>query len=382
MPRVLIGGDVVPLGRALPAFEEGDAAAVFHDLLPAFEAADLAVVNLECPLIEREEPIRKTGPHLGAPTRCAGLLGSAGIGAATLANNHILDHGPQGLQSTVRACAEAGVETFGAGANLDEAARLRVLDAAGLRVGCLGMAEREWCAAGADTAGACPAGAVEFVRAVRQAAGTYDFLLVLLHAGLDYYPYPTPRLRDLCRFMIEEGAGAVVCQHSHRPGSCEWYRGGLIVYGQGNLVFDPFRPMPPFYHRGFLVDLEVAGPGTCEARFLPYVQSLDGPGARRMAAEGEAEFLEDLEGRNRAIADEAFVREEFRRTCRQRLASYLSTLHGSGAVLRWLHNRLGWLDWVYGPEKLAWVLNVLRREGHREAIEEACLDRLEPPEGG
>ena len=43
-----------------------------------------------------------------------------------LANNHIFDHGPQGLENTLAVCAKAGVSTVGAGANLAAARQILV----------------------------------------------------------------------------------------------------------------------------------------------------------------------------------------------------------------------------------------------------------------
>ncbi len=88
MATLLIGADVSPIGGNLPYFERGNAEALFHDLLPLFRAADLTVANLECPLIERESPICKTGPVFGAPGACVEALQKAGIGLLSLANNH------------------------------------------------------------------------------------------------------------------------------------------------------------------------------------------------------------------------------------------------------------------------------------------------------
>ena len=49
----------MPTGRVLPCFERGDAAAIFHDLLEDIRSADLAIVNLECPLTDVDSPIPK-----------------------------------------------------------------------------------------------------------------------------------------------------------------------------------------------------------------------------------------------------------------------------------------------------------------------------------
>ncbi|MFA5240456.1 MAG: CapA family protein, partial [Phycisphaerae bacterium] len=121
MPNILIGGDLCPIGRNQSLFEQGNAALLLNDLLPEFENADLSIVNLECPLIRDESPIVKCGPVLGAPTTCVNGMKAASINMFNLANNHIMDHGTQGLQTTIETLEQHGIMHVGAGTNLDEA---------------------------------------------------------------------------------------------------------------------------------------------------------------------------------------------------------------------------------------------------------------------
>src|SRR5258708_7141633 len=136
--KIIIGGDICPIRRNADYFCKGDARGLFNDLLEEFEAADLAVVNLECPLIEQKTPIDKTGPVLEGPAGAVRGIVQSHIRCVGLANNHILDHSAPGLESTLRACAAAGIQTFSAGRNLEEAGRMLVVKAGPLRIGLLG----------------------------------------------------------------------------------------------------------------------------------------------------------------------------------------------------------------------------------------------------
>ncbi len=51
MVNIIIAGDTCPIGRNEDIFRLGNAKALLNNLLPKFEKADLAIVNLECPLI-------------------------------------------------------------------------------------------------------------------------------------------------------------------------------------------------------------------------------------------------------------------------------------------------------------------------------------------
>src|SRR6185503_10439903 len=164
MTTILIGADICPIGDNLPHFEAGDARRLLNDLLPEFKAADLAIANLECPLIEQSAPIQKTGPTFGASRSCIRAIKNAGISLLGLANNHIMDHGPSGLRNTIEVCAAHDIAIVGAGENLEKAREIVVTTIGNVRVGVLAMAEHEFSIATKDSPGASPLDLVDFVR--------------------------------------------------------------------------------------------------------------------------------------------------------------------------------------------------------------------------
>jgi poly-gamma-glutamate synthesis protein (capsule biosynthesis protein) len=66
MITVIIGGDVCPIGRSLRYFKNMKIDFLFNDLLQEIQNSDFSIVNLECPLINENTPIRKSGPVLAS----------------------------------------------------------------------------------------------------------------------------------------------------------------------------------------------------------------------------------------------------------------------------------------------------------------------------
>jgi poly-gamma-glutamate capsule biosynthesis protein CapA/YwtB (metallophosphatase superfamily) len=369
MVSLIIGADVCPIEGNQPYFLNGDAGALLHDLLPEFEQADLSVANLECPLIEHQTPILKTGPTFGEPDACINGIKQAGIDVLCLANNHILDHGAPGLHNTLQVCARAGIETVGAGSNLDAARRILIRDVGGLKVGIFAVAEHEFSIATKHSPGANPLDLIDFVRNVADHRGQFDYLIVLLHGG-DEFLVPSPRIQNTCRFLVEMGANAVIVQHSHVLGGYEDYRGGHIVYGQGALLMDEaiYRDRRSF-HEGFLVKLSIAADATSSMKIVPFIQSDPAPGARRMDQAKEQEFCRLLTQRSAAIRDDAFVQAEWLRFCEENKHAYISGLLGHNRILSKL-NAGGWLTrFLYNQRVLLGVRNIVCCETHRDAIE-------------
>jgi poly-gamma-glutamate capsule biosynthesis protein CapA/YwtB (metallophosphatase superfamily) len=363
--EVLIGGDVCPTERDQSLFKEGNAVGIFHDLLEEFATADLAIVNLEFPLIEEPSPIRKTGPVLAAPSDCVKGLVSSHIKCVGLANNHILDHGAQGVENTLGVCSAAGLLTFGAGKTREEAGRILVVKVGDLRLGLLAIAEQEWSIATEHSPGANPLDPIHFVRTIQKSRGSYDFLIVLLHSGIEQYPFPTPRQMETSRFIIEQGAGIVISQHSHCAGCYESYQNGHIIYGQGNLIFDS-PDQDQSWHEGFLVRLLVNDDLTCEWQPIPYVQSEAEAGAKRMPPERERAFLNTLRERSRAIQEPGRVDAEWDKYCGERHHYFMSSMLGHNRLLRRLNRDRGAIARLYPEERFMLMTNILRCAIHRE----------------
>src|SRR5688572_8167042 len=98
--------------------------------------ADLAFVNLEVPLCAGGRPADKlvnlrSGPELAGPLR------EAGVDVATVANNHALDFGPEGLRQTLEALRATGIRAVGGGEDVDAAFAPAIVDVGDTRVACL-----------------------------------------------------------------------------------------------------------------------------------------------------------------------------------------------------------------------------------------------------
>lgn len=367
MIKILIGGDLCPIGRNESLFRKGDASAIFNGLLSEFQKADFSIVNLECPIIRESSPIKKNGPALGASEDCLNGIRAAGINVLNLANNHIMDHGDRGLENTINLCDKFGINHVGAGENLAAARKIRVCRIDDFRVGILSLAEHEFSIATKNTWGANPLDIIDFVRNVENHRSEFDYLIVLLHGGNEHYPYPRPSLMDTCRFLAEQGADAIICQHSHCPGCYETYRESHIVYGQGNLIMD----MPSRYkwfHEGFLVSLRIGQNKKAQMEIIPYVQSDSVPGAHRMELEQEREFRNALEERSRAILNESFIDKQWDVFCRKNRNRYLSWLGGHNSLVRRLDGKFSFLRYFRSRRILQSHLNLIHCESHREAL--------------
>lgn len=98
----LIGADLVPTDSNIELFKKADTETLLgRELSELLYGATYKIFNLEVPLTDEATPIPKCGPNLISPRACIEGYKGMRVDALTLANNHILDQGVQGLNSTV-----------------------------------------------------------------------------------------------------------------------------------------------------------------------------------------------------------------------------------------------------------------------------------------
>jgi hypothetical protein len=219
--------------------------------------ADLSVVNLEGPVPSDGTPIEKSGLAVETVAETPELLAKAGFDLATLANNHSMDHGEQGLSATIRACDSAGVSTVGVGSGSDEAMEPFVTDIGGCSVAVLNLCEREFGVATNDEPGAAWISHPDVESVIRRTVADHDVVVAVAHGGVEYVPFPPPGRRRQLREFVDLGVDAVVGHHPHVPQGWELYRGRPIYYSLGNFLL--YQQRRPNTRRGLLVELTFNG---------------------------------------------------------------------------------------------------------------------------
>ena len=109
--KILIAGDFAPRARLAKQIEEKRFSEVFpENLREIIHSADISFVNFESPVVEDGyKPIPKCGPNLHCTAEAAEAVKFAGFTGVTMANNHILDFGADGLYKSVECCEAQGL---------------------------------------------------------------------------------------------------------------------------------------------------------------------------------------------------------------------------------------------------------------------------------
>jgi poly-gamma-glutamate synthesis protein (capsule biosynthesis protein) len=208
------------------------------------QAADLAVGNLETAIAVGGTRADKQFAFR-APPRAVDSLRAAGFDVVSMANNHGLDYGPDGLEESLAVKrAQADGFIIGIGGEEDEAFAPFRAEVKGQRVAVIAATQvldsslvSAWTAT-ADQAGMASAKRVDrLVEEVRAARATSDTVVVFLHWGIETNTCPSGDQQALAATLAEAGADIVVGGHAHRLQGGGRLGDAVVHYGLGNFLF-------------------------------------------------------------------------------------------------------------------------------------------------
>ncbi|GIC89349.1 CapA family protein [Aspergillus udagawae] len=242
--------------------------------LPLFHNSDLNLINLETSATTTDDPWPNKAFNYRMHPANAAALREARVDYATLANNHTLDFGTDGLVETVWTMKESKIAFAGAGETTDESRRPAVLrlprceahmqhhhghahaqhdhDQPGksysVHVYAASDHPRDWAVVPNFHLIDYSARTREDLRTLLTSHSTSTstdtpekpaLKIFSVHWGPNYTWQPAEKIRSLAHFLIDECGVDIVHGHSsHHVQGVERYRRKLIIYGCGDFVDD------------------------------------------------------------------------------------------------------------------------------------------------
>jgi poly-gamma-glutamate synthesis protein (capsule biosynthesis protein) len=239
---IAFGGDV-HFEKMLRTQLDTNATGMLAPIAQVLSSADLAVVNLETAITERGTPAAKEFTFR-APARAFTALRAAGVDVASMANNHGLDYGPDGLADSLAAAAFTKFPVIGIGHDAAEAYRPFRTTVKGQRIAVIGATQvldanliTAWTATGTHAGLASAKDVPRLVAAVRDARKTSDTVVVFLHWGVETHTCPSASQEELAKTLVDAGADIVIGGHAHRLEGAGRLESAFVGYGLGNFVF-------------------------------------------------------------------------------------------------------------------------------------------------
>ncbi len=255
---ILSGGDILPHPSVNEAAWNGttyDYTPLFAGIQPWIEGADLALCQLEVPIVPPGEEISGY-PSFGIPPEIATSLKQMGWDGCTLATNHSMDRGFAGIVATADALDAAGLGWHGIARTAEEAKQIQyyTLETGGRTVTVAHISattltngvplpqDEPW---SWNVIGEFGIRTVDDIiadaRRAREAGA--DLVVLSQHWGTEYVSEPIQEQIDIANQIAASGAVDLIFgDHSHVPEPVAHLDGGpdgkgmWVVWSMGNMI--------------------------------------------------------------------------------------------------------------------------------------------------
>lgn len=239
--------------------DESPRAIVSNRVVDVLANSDLLFGNLECVISEDLDRSAGSVPQrIMGPVDTIELLLYCGFDVVNIANNHILDHGPEYVEETMSRLSSNDIHFVGNPLNPSDPITIRKN--------------------GQDITFAghyLPKQDLEFgienvyqtVEEMQRIEGTS--VLSLHWTGSVHMLEPSPDQVQIGRELIDRGADIVLGHHSHTFQPVERYNDGIIAYSLGNFIFDMWRTEN---RESGILKLEIREDGEISANVIPIEQ--------------------------------------------------------------------------------------------------------------
>lgn len=228
-------GDIMSHQAVSKSAGEHGFSSFFKYIEDRIREADVAVGNMEFPLAGKPY----TGyPAFSGPDSYADYLWDIGLDVFLTANNHILDKGSAGLTRTIRQLEDRGILYTGIAADerADTLLNPLVISTKGLRIAIVNFTY------GTNLGSGQAWPKVHYMRkealapVMERARRKADLVLVFPHWGVEYDRIHSARQEEMARWLIQEGADAIIGAHPHVVQDTQVIDGVPVIYSLGNAL--------------------------------------------------------------------------------------------------------------------------------------------------
>ncbi|SFM27196.1 poly-gamma-glutamate synthesis protein (capsule biosynthesis protein) [Gracilibacillus orientalis] len=186
-----------------------------------FNETDLNIVNQES-IIGGEKIGYSDFPKFNSPAEISDTLKEFGVDMVTIANNHTLDKGEEGIYESIKNWEKSNLPYVGAYKSEEDFNTLRVIHKNGLRIGFVSITKRM---AGVKVPQGKPwiidsfdnANVVKICKRLRKikTRKLVDVLIVSCHFGKEYHFIPTADQQEISKSIADAGADVILGHHPH-----------------------------------------------------------------------------------------------------------------------------------------------------------------------
>ena len=207
------------------------------------------VINLECPIVKDGDPV--TGKiNLSVTENYLKNIFNENLICVSLGNNHILDFGENGLNSTITELEKAGIKYFGLNAGQNDSSNPLIFEFNKIKIAFFSVVCQ-------STTPLVEFNNIthlsilnedEIINRVKKIRDLVQKVVVCIHWGVEESSLPAMEDILAARKLIDNGVDIVIGTHAHAPQPVEKYRNGIIAYNLGNFIMPELKNHPTYFN--------------------------------------------------------------------------------------------------------------------------------------
>jgi poly-gamma-glutamate synthesis protein (capsule biosynthesis protein) len=235
-------------------------------VLDVLKSVDVVWLNLEIPLTEHGFAEEKAVSLRANKQQVKWLQNINQHVIASLANNHMLDCGPEGLQDTIEILRLSEIGYTGV-VHLSYPQEPYWIK---LNCGKLAMLSYTIGGKNISNGGISRIDKTQIIKDIAKAKQDgATWVVVGLHWGLEYTSFPSPNQQGMARAFVDAGADVILGSHPHTLQGIERYKNGIICYSLGNFNFHTSFDESYTYTDWGMIAIIQFGPKSLEFEIVP-----------------------------------------------------------------------------------------------------------------
>lgn len=206
------------------------------------------VINLECPITRDGNP-EKGKINLSVRDNYLRNIFGSNLFCTSIGNNHILDFGGEGLNSTLAELDKIDVKWFGLDSESEsknnpltvEFNKIKIAFIAAVCGSTSPLIESD------NIVHLSLLNSDDIISRVSRIRKLADRVIVYIHWGIEESSYPALKDISIARKLIDAGVDLVVGSHAHAPQPVEKYKNGIIAYNLGNFIMPEMKNVPSYF---------------------------------------------------------------------------------------------------------------------------------------
>lgn len=249
---ILSAGDVIMHAAVIKSGKTADGSYdyryIFDEVRPYVQEADFSIISYEGVALDSDKNYSGY-PVFNAPPAIMSAISDAGFDMVNQANNHCLDRKLKGLFETREIIQQENMQVIGTYQDAAEP-RFRIQDLNGIKVGFLAYTyscnmNENFLTEEERNTHISLINRDRMKTEIQALSPMVDFVIVLMHWGVEYRKEPTQEQRNLASDLFDWGADIILGSHPHVVEASETLDAGgetkYVIYAMGNFLSNQIK---------------------------------------------------------------------------------------------------------------------------------------------